>query len=172
MAKKIVVPKRRRREGKTNYAKRIRLLEGNHPRLVVRKTSRYVIAQIVESREAKDRVVAGVTSKKLQDYGWKKGFKSIPACYLTGMLIGKLAKEKKISYAILDIGLHRITKGSRLMAVVKGANKFIEVPYSEEVAPSEDRIYGKHIDLNFESKIKEIENKILSEPRTQSKLNN
>lgn len=41
------VPFRRRREGKTNYHKRLKLLKSKKPRLVVRKTLNHHIAQIV-----------------------------------------------------------------------------------------------------------------------------
>jgi large subunit ribosomal protein L18 len=41
------VPWRRRREGKTNYYKRLKLIRSGKPRLVVRRTNKYIIAQIV-----------------------------------------------------------------------------------------------------------------------------
>ena len=64
--------KRRRLEAKTNYSKRIKLLKGNSPRIVFRKSNKYILAQLVESKEAQDKVKFGVTSKKLLDYGWPK----------------------------------------------------------------------------------------------------
>lgn len=161
MGRKIVVSKRRRREGKTNYRKRLKLLLGHKPRLVIRKTNRYIIAQIVESKEAKDKVVIGYTTKKLLDFNWKFGFKNIPAAYVLGLILGKKTKEKGIVEAILDLGLHRVTKGNRLFGVLAGVTKFINVPHSKEILPSEDRIYGKHIKSDISKKIKEIEKKLL-----------
>ena len=159
--RRIFVPKRRRREGKTDYARRLKLLTSNKPRLVVRKTNRYIIAQIIISKEAKDKVVVGITSKKLREYDWPYSLKSIPACYLTGLLIGKMAKEKNIQEAILDIGLQRATKGNRVFATLLGASKFIAIPHSTEILPSEERILGKHIQDEIENKVREIENKII-----------
>ena len=37
-----IIAKRRRIENKTNYTKRRRLLEGRKPRVVIRKTNRYI----------------------------------------------------------------------------------------------------------------------------------
>ena len=39
------VSKRRRIEAKTDYAKRIKLLKSEKPRLVFRRTNKYIIAQ-------------------------------------------------------------------------------------------------------------------------------
>jgi len=161
MGKRIVVAKRRRREGKTNYSKRLKLLQGNKPRLVVRKTNRYIIAQIVTSKEARDSVVVGYTTKKLSEFNWQYSFKCLPAAYLLGLIIGKKAREKGINEAILDVGLHRVTKGNRIFAVVYGVSKFINVPHSKEILPSIERLYGKHIDEAIEKKVKEIEAKLL-----------
>jgi large subunit ribosomal protein L18 len=38
------INRRRRREGKTDYSKRINLLKSGAPRIVFRKTNRYLIA--------------------------------------------------------------------------------------------------------------------------------
>ena len=96
--------KKRKLQGKTNYRKRLILLKGNLPRLVVRKTNRYVIIQIIESKNAQDKVASSVNTRDLLKYGWpdsKTGsLKSIPACYLGGFLIGKKTKVKKV---ILDM---------------------------------------------------------------------
>ncbi len=145
------VPKRRRREGKTDYRARIALLKSGKPRVVVRKTNRYIIAQLVKSKEAQDSVAIGVTSKHLLKYGWPQelsgSLKSIPASYLTGYLLGKKMLKINESKAILDIGLARSTKGSRLYAVVKGLlDAGIEIPCSEKVLPSQDRINGEHME--------------------------
>jgi len=134
---------RRRMEGKTDYGARMNLLKSKAPRLVVRITNRYIIAQIIKSREAQDNVVCTANSKELVKYGMAETFsmKNVNHGYLTGILIGKKAKEKKISEAILDIGLKKSTKGSKIYAVVKGcADSGISIKYSEELVPkiSED----------------------------------
>ncbi len=152
--------KKRRRERKTNYKKRLILLKGNCARFVVRKTNRYIIMQITESKHAQDKVLCSVNTKELLKYGWsenKKGsLKSVSAAYLGGLLLGK--KVKDIKKVILDSGLIPSTKGSRIYACVKGiADSGIEINYDEKVLPSEERI--KQIkDLDFD-KIKEAINK-------------
>ncbi|MEM0481037.1 MAG: 50S ribosomal protein L18 [Candidatus Aenigmatarchaeota archaeon] len=152
------MPYRRRRELKTDYKQRIALLKSGKPRLVVRKTNKYIIAQIVVSKEAQDYTVIGITSKILQKYGWKYSFKNLPACYLTGLIIGKLALKNGINEAVLDIGLNRVTKGNRIFTVLKGAvDAGLKIPHSKEILPSEDRIKGLHI-ANYLEKFKNLPN--------------
>ena len=117
--------KRRRLENKTNYTKRLRLLRDNHKRFIARKTNRYLILQIVESKHAQDKVIYSVNTKELLKYGFPKenlnSLKSIPAAYLGGYLLGKKIKDLK-EMVILDSGLIANTKGSRIYAAVKGLN--------------------------------------------------
>jgi len=154
---------KRQRKGLTNYYKRIKLVKSNLPRLVVRKTNRYIITQIILSKAGGDHTYLTVTSKELSKYGWKDSFKNTPAAYLTGLLIGIKSKKIGINKAILDIGLHKPTKGSKVFAVAKGAiDAGLEIPISEEVIPSEERIKGKHIEdfklkLFGESKLAELD---------------
>ena len=141
------VPYRRRREGKTNYRKRLKLLLSRKPRLVVRITNTRVIAQIIEYHPDGDRVLVGVDSSMLaRDYGWKGDLNNTPAAYLTGLLVGKKALEKGIKEAVLDIGLHTPTRGGRVFAVLRGAVEAgMEIPHSPEVLPDDSRIKGEHI---------------------------
>jgi len=137
---------RRRKEGKTDYNKRLKLLKSGKPRMVVRRSLQYIRVQIVEYDEAGDKTIAAVTSQTLKKFGWEFAFDSTPAAYLTGLMIGKLAQEKKISEAILDIGLYPSTKGSRLYAVIKGAvDAGLAVPHNPEMLPADERIRGEHI---------------------------
>ncbi len=137
---------RRRREGKTDYKKRLALLKSGKPRMVVRKTNRYIIVQFVEFLPEGDKVVAHAFSKELEKYGWPYSGKSIPAAYLTGYLAAKRALEKGVNEAILDIGRYPSTRGSRLYAALKGAlDAGIEIPHSDEVLPEESRVRGEHI---------------------------
>lgn len=140
------VPNRRRREGRTNYRKRLKLLLSRKPRLVVRITNQRVIAQIVDYSPEGDRVIVSVDSTKLRELGWKGDLNNTPASYLTGLLIAKKALEKGVTEAILDIGLRSPTKGSRVFAVLKGAVEAgLKIPHSEEVLPDDSRILGEHI---------------------------
>src|SRR5258708_6094287 len=99
---------RRRREQRTDYVKRIGLLKSSKPRIVFRKTNRYIVSQYIESHEAQDKVIVSVNSRDLLEYGWPKDFsgslKSVPAAYLTGLLMGKKA-VKKSEEPIFDIGM-------------------------------------------------------------------
>lgn len=147
------VPLRRRREGKTNYRKRLKLLLSRKPRLVVRITNRRVIAQIVDYSPEGDRVLVGVDSTMLRDYGWKGDLNNTPAAYLTGILIARRALQKGVNEAVLDIGLHTPTRGSRVFAVLKGAVEGgLEIPHSEEVLPDDSRVRGEHIAAYYEMK--------------------
>ena len=147
------VPLRRRREGKTNYKKRLKLLLSRKPRLVVRVTNKRIIAQVVEYDPHGDRVVVGVDSSMLRNYGWKGDLNNTPAAYLTGILVAKKAIEKGITEAVLDIGLHTPTRGSRVFAVLRGAVEAgLKVPYSEDVLPDDSRVRGEHIAAYYEMK--------------------
>jgi large subunit ribosomal protein L18 len=153
---------RRRREGKTNYKKRLKLLLSEKPRLVYRKTLKYIIGQIINFDKKGDVTLVGITSKILKKYGWKFACDNTPASYLTGYLLGKMALSKGVKEAVLDIGLYTSTKGGRMYAFAKGAiDAGLNVPCNEEMFPSEDRIKGLHISeevaKNFEEVKKNIE---------------
>jgi len=149
---RYVVKFRRRREGKTNYRKRLALLKSGKPRFVYRKTLTKIIGQVVEYNEKGDKTVIAVTSKQLREYGWKAGLKNTPAAYLTGLLLGLKAKEKGINEGVFDLGLYSPTKGNRAFAFLKGLlDAGIEIPHSDERFPGEERIKGEHI-ANFEKK--------------------
>ena len=141
------VPKRRRREGKTNYYKRYKMILSGKPRFVVRRTLNYIIVQVVKAFPQGDITMVAAHSRELmKKYGWKAPGDNTPAAYLTGLLAGLRALKAGIKYAIPDIGLHRPTKGSRVFAAIKGGlDAGLEIPHSEEVLPTEDRIRGEHI---------------------------
>ena len=50
-------PPKRRRKGLTDYRKRLKLVKSGLPRFVVRKTNRYIIVQITESKAGGDKVL-------------------------------------------------------------------------------------------------------------------
>lgn len=141
------VPRRRRREGKTNYYKRYAMLKTRKIRVVVRKTNKYIYVQFVYPTPVGDYTIAAAHSRELVKlFNWKGGTKNTPAAYLTGLLAGLRARKLGIESAIPDIGLHRPAKGSRVFAAIKGIiDAKISVPCSNEVLPSDDRIRGVHI---------------------------
>ncbi|NIP36754.1 MAG: 50S ribosomal protein L18, partial [Thermoplasmata archaeon] len=59
------VPFRRRREGKTDFRKRLRHLRSGMPRLVVRRTLTKTIVQVAEYSPEGDRVLAQASSPEL-----------------------------------------------------------------------------------------------------------
>lgn len=159
-----IVKFRRRREGKTDYKARLGMLKSGMPRIVIRKTNRYVLLQLVESREAKDYVLCVASSSELLKHGWpdsaKGSLKSVPAAYLAGYLLGSKIKKlnkSNISEAIADTGLARSTKGSRIYAAVKGLiDAGIKLPCSKDILPSDDRLNGKHMKKQIDTaKIRE-----------------
>ncbi len=155
------VKMRRRREGKTDYRKRLALLKSGMPRAVVRKTNKRIIVQFIEYHEDGDKILINVTSDMLKKHGWNRSFKSIPAAYLAGYLAGKEALKKNINEAVLDIGRHPAIGGSKLFAVLKGmVDAGVEISHSEEVYPDEARILGKHIGEDVEKMFNEVKSKL------------
>lgn len=152
---------RRRREGRTDYARRKRLLAKGVPRLVVRKSNKYITAHIISYDKAGDRTSVFAHSSELKKLGWKHDCKNLPAAYLTGLLAGKKAIKAGIKEAMLDLGLHAITKGSRLFSALKGAvDAGLKVPHDPKMFPSEERITGKHISENLPKDFEEVRAKL------------
>ncbi len=141
------VPYRRRREFKTDYRKRRILATSRDPRFVVRITNKNIIIQIVRSEATGDRVLTQTHSQELiQEFGWKGDRNNTSAAYLLGLLAGVKALKSGIEASIPDIGLRAPSKGSRVFAALRGARDAgLKVPLNEEMAPSKDRISGKHV---------------------------
>lgn len=94
-------PFRRRREGKTDYYARKRLVtqhkaKYNTPkyRLVVRFTNKDIICQIVFSTITGDVVLAAAYSHELPRYGISHGLTNWSAAYATGLLIARRVLQK------------------------------------------------------------------------------
>ncbi len=140
------VPLRRRREGRTDYRRRLRLLRADAPRAVVRKTNTGVIVQVTGFSERGDTVLAAAVARDLVKLGWAGATGNVPAAYLTGLLAGRRAVAKGVTSVVLDLGRQAPTKGGRVYAVLKGlVDAGLEVPHDEEVLPSDDRIRGAHL---------------------------
>lgn len=98
--KRIQTKYRRRREGKTDYFARRRMVtqsknKFNTPkyRLVCRITNRKVICQIVYATIQGDRVLTQATSTELAKYDVPAGYTNYAACYATGLLIARRALD-------------------------------------------------------------------------------
>jgi large subunit ribosomal protein L18 len=140
------VPFRRRRDGKTDYYQRTRLVVADVPRMVVRKTNRHIIVQLVTAEMDGDRTLVAANSAELEKYGYKGSTSNTPAAYLTGMLFAVKAKKAQQDSAILDIGLNRATHGARVFAALKGAVEAgLDIPHGESILPTDERVKGEHI---------------------------
>jgi large subunit ribosomal protein L5e len=92
---------KRRRQGKTDYYARKRLVSQaknkyNAPkyRMVVRFTNRDIITQIVTSEISGDKVFASAYSHELRAYGIEHGLTNWAAAYATGLLLARRVLKK------------------------------------------------------------------------------
>ncbi len=172
----MIVPYRRKREGKTNYNRRRKLIGSGELRLIIRRSNKNILLQIAKYEENGDKVLVSSNTRELIKKGWKGARGNMSSAYLAGLLLARKAKKHDVKKAILDIGVHTPTKGSVTYAALKGVvDGGINVPHSEDVVPSNDRIEGKHIMLNTKTKytkserenitkhFNDLKNKILKE---------
>jgi len=137
---------RRRREVRTDYHQRLRLLKSGKPRLVARKSNRHVTAQLIVTGPNGDETVASAHSSDLAEYGWEAPTGNLPSAYLTGLLAGKRALDAGLEEAVLDIGLNSPTPGSKVFAMQEGAiDAGVEIPHNEDVLAEWPRNRGEHI---------------------------
>jgi len=142
--------KRRRKENKTDYLKRLKLLKSGKPRVVFRKTNKFITSEYIESEEAQDKVVFGFDSRKLKEYGWPKeaqgSLKSTTASYLMGYLTGKTVVKKKLENPIVDSGMNRTIHKNKIYAFIKGLiDSGIKMECKKEFFPEDSRINGEHL---------------------------
>jgi large subunit ribosomal protein L18 len=142
----ITMQYKRKRMGQTDYRVRLNLLKSGFPRLVIRKSVSNIVVQVVEYEKDGDRVIVSAHSKSLVKLGWHYGRKNIPACYLTGLLLGKKAVAKGITQVTPDIGSQTSTKGNKIYAAMLGAaDAGLKISYSKEIVPDNKRVTGEHI---------------------------
>lgn len=158
--------KKRRKQNKTDYRKRLKLLKSGLPRIVFRKTNSYVNSQYVISEEARDKVLLEVNSKRLLSFGWPKNqkgsLKSIPASYLTGFLMGKeIIKNKLSQKVIIDSGMIIMKHKTKPFAFIKGLiDSGINIKCKEKAFPEDERIQGKSLKKDFSKEFNEIKSRI------------
>jgi len=99
--KRFQVKYKRRREGKTDYYARKRLViqdknKYNTPkyRLIVRLSNRDVTVQVAYSRIEGDHIVCSAYSHELPKYGIKVGLTNYAAAYATGLLLARRLLKK------------------------------------------------------------------------------
>jgi large subunit ribosomal protein L18 len=135
---------KRIKKHKTNYRKRSALLISKRYFITVKVSNQNVAAQVLKPTAMGDIVIASSHSRELKKHGWKGSMNSLPACYLTGLLLGKKCMENGTKNAILYTGRDRFTK--RIAACIKGIiSAGVDVPVSDQSLPKESRISGQHI---------------------------
>ena len=179
--KRFQTKNRRRREGKTDYYARRRLIHQDKNkydtkkyRLVVRRTNRKIIVQIIYNTIQGDRVLCQANSSELRRFGVEAGLTNYAASYATGLLVARrllaqlklgdkfkgvenidgeyfdiMAKEveQRPFKAYLDVGLVRTTTGNRVFGAMKGAvDGGLFVPHNIKRFP------GHHIEKAAETK--------------------
>jgi len=99
--KRFQVKFKRRRQGKTDYYARKRLIvqdknKYNTPkyRLIVRLSNRDITCQIAYSRIEGDKIVCAAYSHELPRYGIKTGLTNYAASYATGLLLARRLLKK------------------------------------------------------------------------------
>lgn len=149
--KRYQVKYRRRRECKTDYKQRRKLIAQDKNkystpkyRFVVRITNRDIICQVFSSDLNHDECLASAYSHELKRYGVKVGLTNYAAAYCTGLLLARrvntkfsldeehtgveevdgdffLDEEGGAFKAFLDVGLARTTTGANIFGALKGA---------------------------------------------------
>jgi len=99
--KNFQVQRRRRREGKTDFQARRKMIRQDKNkynnrkyRLVVRFTNSKVICQVAYATISGDRIVCQANSSELTKYGVPVGHKNYAAAYCTGLLIARRTLKK------------------------------------------------------------------------------
>ena len=135
---------RRNRENRTNYRKRAAMLLGRQCFVSITVSNQNVKAQVLKPSAQGDKVVSAISSKELVKFGWKGSMKSIPSCYLTGLLLGIKTLGEGITSLILYTGKGSFT--TRVAACLKGMiDAGLRIPASEASLPNKERLTGSHI---------------------------
>ena len=151
---------RRRREGKTHYYRRKRMLLSQQLRLVIRKTGKHTVVQIARAKKKGDQILVAAHTNDLIQYGWKHSTSNLPAAYLAGLLAGFRAKKRGIKKAIIDLGLHQRTLQAKVFGALKGVREAgIKVNSDESLFPKPERLTGEHISSYAQSLVKDNPNK-------------
>lgn len=88
-----------RHHRKTRIRKKIKLLQGRFPRLVVYRSNRYLYAQVIDDLKSQTLVQANTREKDFSRFSSKKNLESAKTL---GLLIGQRSIEKKIDRVLFD----------------------------------------------------------------------
>lgn len=137
--KRFQVKYRRRREGKTDYFARRRLIcqdknKYNTPkyRLIVRFTNKDIICQIAYARIEGDYVICAAYAHELPRYGVKVGLTNYAAAYCTGLLLAR-----------------RLLQKLKLDSVYEGQLEIDGEEYNVEEAPHAARPFRAYLDVGL-----------------------
>jgi len=112
---------RRRREGKTDYRKRLALVKSDKIRMVVRRSNRFVLVQFIKFEPSGDRTLVGVDGPKMNKlFGWQSK-RNVWSAYLTGLCAGRAAIKSGVKEFVFDTGRYTASKGNVIFAALKGA---------------------------------------------------
>jgi large subunit ribosomal protein L18 len=137
--------------------KRSGILIGRRPFIITKISGQNISAQALKPTLTGDIVIASAHSRELIRHGWKGSMNSMPACYLTGLLLGKKSIQKGATNAVLYTGNNPFT--TKVAACLKGiVDSGINIPVSKESLPGDDRVSGKHI-ANYANLLKDSEEK-------------
>ena len=138
---------RRRRNGRTNFYYRKRLILSNKLRVIIRSSLKHIRIQIAKAELIGDKILNSTSSFELiKNYNWRGATGNLPTAYLTGLLAGKKALKNNLKQAVLDLGIASPIRGNRLFAALKGlVDAGLEIPHNEKIYPPEDRIRGENI---------------------------
>ena len=135
---------KRIRNGRTNYRKRAALLLSKRRFVTITVSDENVQAQIAYPMAKGDVTITSSHSRELARFGWNGSMNSLPACYLTGLLLGKKSLRRDVDEAVLYTGKNPFT--SRVAACLKGViDSGMKIPASDSSFPPEGRLVGNHI---------------------------
>lgn len=141
------VPMRRRREGRTDYGKRLELLKSGELRAVVRISNKHATVQFVAYTPDGDETVVTAVSQQLEELGWDNNTGNLSAAYLTGYLAATKALADGAERAVPDMGVRDQQYASRAYAALQGVRDAgIEMSLDESVLPADERVQGEHAD--------------------------
>ncbi len=151
---------RRRREGKTNFAKRLALVKSGKTRMVVRRSNSNILVQFIDFDPKGDKTLLTVSGTHLaKQYKWPSK-RNVWTAYLAGLMAGKLAQKKGVKDFVLDMGMYIPSKGSVIFAAQKGASDSgLKTPYDK------DKVPGQKIDNppdKYKGMFNEVKSKIIA----------
>jgi large subunit ribosomal protein L18 len=137
---------RRRREGKTDYHLRKKIVISRLPFIAIRVSNKNILLQVIKASTKGDTVIESVHSRQLLKFGWPFSRKSISASYLCGLILGLRTKEEVNSKVIVYMGVEPYISGSRAAAAIKGVvDSGLKIEANKETFPEDKKIQGGHI---------------------------